>query len=112
MTVDTTAQRLPTCITSNKIKPMVGTVNPFPFVALDFETADYGQDSACALGLVRVEAGRIVQREHRLIRPPRRRFVFTHIHGLTWGDVAAVPSFAKTKLIDVLRWTPDAKCSG
>jgi DNA polymerase III subunit epsilon len=36
------------------------------FAALDFETADYQQDSACALGLVRVEAGRIVQREYRL----------------------------------------------
>jgi len=27
------------------------------FVAIDFETADYGRDSACALALVRVEAG-------------------------------------------------------
>ena len=30
---------------------------PPTFVALDFETADYGRDSACALALVRVEAG-------------------------------------------------------
>jgi DNA polymerase III subunit epsilon len=79
--------------TGGMIETMARTVNTF--VALDFETADYGQDSACALGLVRVEAGRIVQREHCLIRPPRRRFVFTHIHGLTWQDVAAEPSFAE-----------------
>ena len=35
---------------------------PPTFVAIDFETADYGRDSACALALVRVEAGVIVQR--------------------------------------------------
>ena len=29
------------------------TVTPPTFVALDFETADYGRDSACALALVR-----------------------------------------------------------
>ena len=29
-----------------------------PFVAIDFETADHGPDSACAVGLVRVEARR------------------------------------------------------
>ena len=55
---------------------------PFPnptddaFVAIDFETADHGADSACAVGLVRVEGcGR--RRETVLIRPPRRRIVFT-----------------------------------
>ena len=44
------------------------------FVAIDFETADYQRDSACAVALVRVESGKIVAREHRLIRPPRRTF--------------------------------------
>jgi DNA polymerase-3 subunit epsilon len=32
------------------------------FVAIDFETADRGLDSACSVGLVRVEGGRIVER--------------------------------------------------
>ena len=41
-----------------------------PFVAIDFETADYGPDSACAVALVRVEGSRIVQRSYFLIRPP------------------------------------------
>lgn len=63
------------------------------FAALDFETADYGQDSACAIGLVRVENGKIVAKEHRLIRPPRRSFVFTYIHGITWEDVVDEPVF-------------------
>ncbi|MBI5542920.1 MAG: 3'-5' exonuclease [Deltaproteobacteria bacterium] len=66
-----------------------------PFVALDFETADYQRDSACALAMVRVEDGRIVQTMNRLIRPPRRDFVFSHIHGITWPDVADQPDFAQ-----------------
>ncbi len=63
------------------------------FVAIDFETADPGPDSACAVGLVRVEDGRIARREARLIRPPRPRFTFTWVHGITWEDVACQPAF-------------------
>ncbi len=66
-----------------------------PFVAIDFETADYGADSACAVALVRVEQGAIVQRQFALIRPPRRCFRFTHIHGIAWNDVAGAPSFGE-----------------
>lgn len=65
-----------------------------PFVAIDFETADYGRDSACAVALARVEGRRIVASEHRLIRPPRKRFVFTHLHGISWSDVRDEPPFA------------------
>ncbi len=64
-----------------------------PFVAIDFETADYGRDSACAVGMARVEGGRIVRREKRFVRPPRRWFVFDYIHGITWDRVAREPSF-------------------
>jgi DNA polymerase-3 subunit epsilon len=63
------------------------------FAAIDFETADFGRDSACAIGMVRVEGGRIVAKEYRLIRPPRRHFVFTYIHGLVWEDVMHEPRF-------------------
>jgi len=65
------------------------------FVALDFETADHGRDSACALGLVRVENRQIVRRTYSLIKPPRRRFVFTYLHGITWEDVAHQPTFGE-----------------
>jgi DNA polymerase-3 subunit epsilon len=65
------------------------------FVAIDFETADPGPDSACAVGLVRVEDGRIARRESCLIRPPRARFVFTWVHGITWEDVAGRPTFGE-----------------
>ena len=65
------------------------------FVAIDFETADYSRDSACAVGLARVENHTIVQRAYHLIRPPRRKFVFTYLHGITWEDVAGQPSFGE-----------------
>ena len=64
------------------------------FVAIDFETANYLPDSACAIGLVVVKDSRIVRREHHLIRPPQEHFAFTHIHGITWDDVRGAPTFA------------------
>jgi len=66
---------------------------PLIFVGLDFETADHGPDSACAVGLVRVEGDRIINRERYLIRPPRNSFFFTPIHGITWEDVREKPTF-------------------
>ena len=64
------------------------------FAAIDFETATYRGDSACAVGVVIVEAGRIVERIYELIRPPSRQFSFTHIHGLAWDDVKSARDFA------------------
>lgn len=63
------------------------------FTAIDFETADHGRDSACSVGLVRVENNKIVRSESYLIRPPRQTFVFTEIHGLSWADVKDAPTF-------------------
>jgi len=57
------------------------------FAAIDFETADYGRDSACALSVVILENGKVVKKAFSLIRPPRRDFVFSYLHGITWGDV-------------------------
>lgn len=65
------------------------------FVALDFETADHGRDSACALGLVKVAPGRPVERLYHLIRPPRPRILFTWVHGIAWAHVADQPTFAE-----------------
>jgi len=41
----------------------MNTLSTDCYVALDFETADQGRDSACAIGLVRVERGAIVAKE-------------------------------------------------
>ena len=70
------------------------TMRPAQFVAIDFETADQGLDSACAVALVRVEALKIVERKSCLIRPPRQSFEFTYLHGISWETVADQPSFA------------------
>jgi len=77
------------------VKRLIKQARGPTFVAPDFETADYPRDSACALGLVRVENHRIMERVYYLIRPPRRRFSFTYLHGITWEDVAGQPTFAE-----------------
>ena len=79
------------------------------FVAIDFETADNGPDSACAIGLVRVENLQIVARETILIRPPRSRIMFTRVHGITWRMVQDAPTFADawprlSPLLDGATW--------
>lgn len=65
------------------------------FLAIDFETANQSRDSACAVGVVLVESGRITVSRQFLIRPPSQHFVFTYIHGLTWQKVRASPSFSE-----------------
>ena len=64
-------------------------------VVMDFETADYQRDSACAIGLAKVQDGAVTEHFYSLIRPPRKRFYFTHIHGITWAQVATSPTFAE-----------------
>lgn len=63
------------------------------FAAIDFETADYGRDSACAVAVVRVEGNAIIDRAYYYIRPPRRHFVFSYLHGISWSDVVDAPTF-------------------
>lgn len=65
------------------------------FLAVDFETANYYRNSACAIGLVLVENNQIIDQRSYLIRPPQNWFVFTDIHGLTWKDVKDEPAFDK-----------------
>lgn len=65
------------------------------FVAIDFETADAGRDSACQVAMVRVEEGRIVRRFDTLIRPPRRTFTTSWVHGIEWHHVKDAPTFAE-----------------
>lgn len=65
------------------------------FVAIDFETATFRRDSACAIGLAAGSDNRILLSRTYLIRPPRPRFMFSDLHGLTWNDVRDAPSFAE-----------------
>jgi DNA polymerase-3 subunit epsilon len=64
-------------------------------VAIDFETADYHADSACALGIVTIENGNVTKKSYRLIRPPRQNFIFTYLHGIKWSDVKREATFAE-----------------
>jgi DNA polymerase-3 subunit epsilon len=45
--------------------------------------------------LVIVSGGQIVERLYHLIRPASRQFTFTGVHGLSWEDVRAAPTFAQ-----------------
>lgn len=55
------------------------------FIALDFETATRSRDSACALAVAIVQAGRVAAVHRWLIRPPGNRYETfnTSIHGIT-----------------------------
>lgn len=76
---------------------MAHTIDNTRFVAIDFETADPKRDSACAVGIVVVDKGEIVEREYRLIRPPRKKFnpYCVRVHGIYWEDVCDEPSFGE-----------------
>lgn len=66
------------------------------FAAIDFETAGDARDSACAVGVCRVEDGRVVFTDAALIRPPTGGAVkFSEIHGLTWADLKGQPPFGE-----------------
>jgi DNA polymerase-3 subunit epsilon len=75
------------------------------FVAIDFETANRDRNSACQIGLVRVEDGEIVRTASLLIQPPTRAFFFTKTHGIDWDTVCKEPTFAGrwTEIQDMLR---------
>jgi len=65
------------------------------FTAIDFETANGQLNSACSLGLVRVENGKIVESKEWFISPPEMYFhpMNVRIHGITEEDVMNKPSF-------------------
>ena len=63
------------------------------FVAIDFETATFRRDSACAVGVAAGCGGRVVHSCTYLIRPPGRRFTFTGVHDLRWEHVRDAPTF-------------------
>jgi DNA polymerase-3 subunit epsilon len=66
------------------------------FTAIDFETAQGKRWSICAVGLVRVENGNIVQKLNLLIRPPENLYfsMNTQIHGISARDTYNSPRFS------------------
>ncbi|MEP7764824.1 3'-5' exonuclease [Sanguibacter sp. 25GB23B1] len=67
------------------------------FVAIDWETASAFRGSPCAVGVVTVRAGEVVESWGSLMRPPGPRGRFdpanTAVHGLREEDVASSPTF-------------------
>ena len=65
------------------------------FVAIDFETANRNWNSACEIGLVVVEGGRVVDTYRRLIRPTPLRFDAGNIrvHKIRPEQVMHEPTF-------------------
>ena len=71
---------------------------PIDFTAIDFETANSHPSSACAVGMVKVRDGRVVDRVSWLIRPPVGHAEFlpfnVKIHGITADMVAEASDWA------------------
>ena len=69
------------------------------FTAIDFETANGNPSSPCAVGLVKVVDGQIVDSYQTLIQPPYPHDWFEpfniKVHGIKPEDVFAAPSWEK-----------------
>ena len=78
---------------------------PLDFAAIDFETAGPSAASACSVGVVVVEDGRVVDKVGWLIRPPAGHDVFSEwnirIHGITPDRVVGAAGWAE-QLDDLL----------
>jgi DNA polymerase-3 subunit epsilon len=75
---------------------MASRMYPKPFldfVAIDFETANTQKHSACALAVVVVKGGSIVERRSWLINPGTKTFRFTDLHGITYKDIKDKPTW-------------------
>ena len=63
------------------------------FTAIDFETANSSNASACSVGMVKVRDGEVVDEAYWLIKPPLGYDQFTEwnvrIHGIMAADVAS-----------------------
>ena len=72
---------------------------PLNFTAIDFETANGSAASPCAVGLVKVVEGKIVDTFATLIQPPYPNDWFAPgnigVHGITPADVKDAPSWAE-----------------
>jgi len=66
------------------------------FTAIDFETATASRASACAVGIVTVENGKIIEEFHTLIKPPNNEYNWrnTQVHGITRNDTQNAQTFA------------------
>lgn len=78
---------------------------PLNFTAIDFETANGASASPCAVGLVKVAEGKIVDTFSTLIKPPYPNDWFATgnigVHGIHPQDVVDAPTWAEA-LVEML----------
>jgi DNA polymerase III subunit epsilon len=69
------------------------------FVAIDFETANGSPASPCAVGLIRVRGGKIVDGFESLFRPPAAHNWFSAgniaVHGITPAMIETAPNYSE-----------------
>ena len=65
------------------------------FAAIDFETANYERSSVCAVGVVVVRGGEIVDKFYSLIKPEPEYYHYgcIRVHGLCAADTEDAPIF-------------------
>lgn len=80
------------------------------FTAIDFETANGSPSSPCAVGLVKVADGKIIDSYQSLIQPPYPHDWFSpdniRIHGIKPQDVVTAPSW-ELALVEMLSFIAD-----
>lgn len=83
------------------------------YIAIDFETANYYQNSACSVGLVRFIDGKETDSVYSLIHPAKMYFIpeWTEtIHHISYNDVRDKPYFPEvwdTIVMPFINKTPD-----
>lgn len=65
------------------------------FAAIDFETANNERSSVCAVGVVIVRGGEVVERFYSLIKPEPEYYNYwcSQVHGLCASDTDSAPVF-------------------
>jgi len=65
------------------------------FTAIDFELASANYNSVCAVGIVNVVNGEVVQEYYSLVRPPNNEYMWqtTRVHGIKPKHTADAQSF-------------------
>lgn len=65
------------------------------FTAIDFELATSDYNSVCAIGLVSVAEGKIVNEYYSLVQPPNNKYMWqtTRVHGIKSKDTLHAPTF-------------------
>jgi DNA polymerase-3 subunit epsilon len=65
------------------------------FTSIDFELATSDYNSVCAVGLVSVLDGKIVNEYYSLVQPPENKYMWqtTRVHGIKAKDTANAPTF-------------------